>query len=154
MPTTKTGDEQLRWFVVRIDLPDGATGTGVLVAPGWVLTCAHVVEGCDVVSVVPDRDAAPDGTRAAVPPQVSAQVRERSEARDVSFESAFWPFPDLALLELDGWIDHVCAPLTSDKPVHGSEPHAWGFGRREEGVVSPGSAALFRYVGVDGDGYL
>jgi hypothetical protein len=64
----RTGDEQLRRFVVRIDLPDGATGTGVLVAPGWVLTCAHVVEGCDVVSVVPDRGAAPDGVHAAVPP--------------------------------------------------------------------------------------
>lgn len=127
-----TGDEQLRRFVVRIDLPDGATGTGVLVAPGWVLTCAHVVEGCDVVRVVPDRGAAPEGTHAAVPPWVDARVRECSDAPDVSAASAFWPFPDLALLELDGWTHHVCAPLTKDKPVRASEPHAWGLaaGRR------------------------
>ncbi|MGQ0717449.1 MAG: S1 family peptidase [Pseudonocardiales bacterium] len=150
----RTGDEQLRRFVVRIDLPDGATGTGVLVAPGWVLTCAHVVEGRDVVSVVPDRGAAPAGTQAAVPPWVSAQVRARSAAPDAFSASVFWPFPDLALLELDGWTDHVCAPLTKDTPVRGSEPHAWGFGRREHGVASPGSAASFHYVGEDGDGYL
>jgi len=89
-----------------------------------------------------------------VPPWVDARVRARSDAPDALSASAFWPFPDLALLELDGWTDHVCAPLTKDKPVRASEPHAWGFGRREEGVDAVGSAASFSYVGVDGDGYL
>ncbi|MGH3812952.1 MAG: trypsin-like serine protease [Pseudonocardiaceae bacterium] len=74
----RNGDEQLRRFVVRIDTPDGTTGTGVLVAPGWVLTCAHVVESWDAVRVVPDRGAAPDGAQAA-PPQ---WVRARSEVRE------------------------------------------------------------------------
>lgn len=150
----RTGDEQLRRFVVRIDTPDGATATGVLVAPGWVLTCAHVVGGCDAVRVVPDRDAAPDGAQAAVPQWVDALVRARSEAPDASSGTAFWPFPDLALLEVQGWSDHVCAPLTRDKPPRGSEPHAWGFGRRQPEVAAVGSAASFSYVGVDGDGYL
>ncbi|MGH3869709.1 MAG: trypsin-like peptidase domain-containing protein [Pseudonocardiaceae bacterium] len=153
-PQLRTGEEQLRRFVVRIDTPDGATATGVLVAPGWVLTCAHVVEGCDAVRVVPDRGAAPEGTQAAVPQQVDARVRARSEAPAASSTTAFWPFPDLALLELVGWADHVCAPLTRDRPEHGSEPLAWGFGRREQGVDPVGSAALFNYVGMDGDGYL
>ncbi|MGH3990966.1 MAG: S1 family peptidase, partial [Pseudonocardiaceae bacterium] len=147
-------DRQLRRFVVRIEAPDSAAtrGTGVLVAPGWLLTCAHVVEGLDVLRVVPDRGAAPD--LGAVPPSIAAQVRARSEARDASSASAFWPFPDLALLELDGWTDHVCAPLTVAEPVRASEPHAWGFGRREPGVRAVGSAASFRYVGEDGDGYV
>ncbi len=149
----RTGDEQLRRFVVRIDTSAGC-GTGVLVAPGWVLTCAHVVEGCDVVSVVPDRCAAPDGAQVAVPRRVQAWVRAYSDARDESSDSAFWPFPDLALLELEGWTDHVCAPLTRDKPERGCEPQAWGFGRREQGVAAVGSAASFTYVGLDGDGYL
>jgi hypothetical protein len=149
----RTGDEQLRRFVVRIDTPAGC-GTGVLVVPVWVLTCAHVVEGCDVVRLVPDRGAAPDGVHAVVPPWVGARIRARSDTRDVLSASAFWPFPDLALLELDGWTDHVCALLTKDKPVGASEPHAWGFGRREEGVAAVGSAVSFSYVGVDGDGYL
>jgi hypothetical protein len=104
--------------------------------------------------VVPDRGAAPDGVHAAVPPWVGARVLARSEARDAWSASAFWPFPDLALLELDGWTAHVCAPLTKDKPLHMSQPHAWGFGRREQGVAAVGSAASFSYVGVDGDGYL
>ncbi len=72
----------------------------------------------------------------------------------MSSATAFWPFPDLALLELQGWTHHVCAPLTRDKPLRGSEPHAWGFGRRQPGVAAVGSAASFSYVGVDGDGYL
>ncbi|MGH3754088.1 MAG: trypsin-like peptidase domain-containing protein [Pseudonocardiaceae bacterium] len=148
-----TEDEQLRRFVVRIDTRQGV-GTGVLVAPGWVLTCAHVVEGCDTARVVPDRSAAADGTAAPVPPWVDAEVRARSHAPDAASQTAFWPFPDLALLELPNWTDHVCAPLTKDRPQGGGEPHAWGFGRREQGVASPGSAASFTYVGTDGDGYL
>ncbi|MGH3996885.1 MAG: S1 family peptidase, partial [Pseudonocardiaceae bacterium] len=150
----RTGDEQLRRFVVRVDTPAGATGTGVLVAPGWVLTCAHVVEGCAAARVVPDQGAAPDGTQAVVPRWVNAQVRACSDIPDASSSTAFWPFPDLALLELEGWTGHVCAPLTREKPGRGDEPHAWGFGRREQGVPSVGSAASFTYVGTDGDGYL
>lgn len=44
VPVLRDGDEQLRRFVVRIETLAGC-GTGVLIAPGWVLTCAHVVEG-------------------------------------------------------------------------------------------------------------
>jgi hypothetical protein len=129
---TEVADRQLRRFVVRIGTPDGAAtqGSGVLIAPGWALTCAHVVAGLDAVRVVPDRGAALDG---AAPEWVEAQVGARSETSDPASASAFWPFPDLALLELDRWTDHVCAPLTKDKPVGASEPHAWGFGRRRRG---------------------
>ncbi|MGH4024200.1 MAG: trypsin-like peptidase domain-containing protein [Pseudonocardiaceae bacterium] len=155
---TEVADQQLRRFVVRIESPDGAArrGTGVLVAPGWVLTCAHVVEGLDAARVVPDRGAGPDGAgpAGAVPTWVSAHVRALSEPRVASSLSAFWPFPDLALLEVDGWTGHLCAPLTIEEPGRASEPHAWGFGRREDGVPPVGSAASFSYVGLDGDGYL
>ncbi|HEX2300307.1 MAG TPA: trypsin-like peptidase domain-containing protein, partial [Pseudonocardiaceae bacterium] len=158
MLRTEVADQQLRRFVVRIESPDGVAsrGTGVLVAPGWVFTCAHVVEGLDAARVVPDRGAMPDGAvpngAGAVPPWVQAHVRARSDARVASSPSAFWPFPDLALLELDGWTGHLCAPLTTDEPIGASEPHAWGFGRREDGVAPVGSAASFSYVGMDGDG--
>ena len=147
-------DSQLRRFVVRIHAADaGATlGTGVLVAPGRVLTCAHVVEGHDEVRVLPDRGA---GVGGAEPPEyIQAVVRARSAARDPGQGSAFWPFPDLALLEFGGWTGHVCAPLVAEDPARTSEPHAWGFGQREDGVASPGVAASFTYVGSDGDGYL
>ena len=153
MPPTEVADRKLRRFVVRIGTPDGLAtrGTGVLIAPGWVLTCAHVVAGLDAVRVVPDRGAALDEV---APQWVEAQVGARSETPDTSSASAFWPFPDLALLNLGDWTDHVCAPLTREEPGRAGESHAWGFGRREEAVAAVGSAASFRYVGVDGDGYL
>jgi hypothetical protein len=151
---TEVDDRHLRRFVVRVETPDGVTrGSGVLVAPGWVLTCAHVVEGLESVRVVPDRGAAgaPGGSP---PPFVGALVRARSATPDGTSGSVFWRFPDLALLELEGWSEHVCAPLVAAEPARGSEPHAWGYGRREPGVAAVGSPASFSYVGVEGDGYL
>lgn len=43
---TEVDDTQLRRFVVQVQTADAhcPLGTGVLVAPGWALTCAHVVE--------------------------------------------------------------------------------------------------------------
>ena len=157
---TEIDDTQLRRFVVRVQTADGESplGTGVLVAPGWVLTCAHVVEGLNDVRLVPDRGAGIDDAGEppgnAPPAHVPAAVRARSTPRDPAQRTAFWPFPDLAVLELDGWTSHVCAPLVTAEPVRTSQPHAWGFGRREDDVTSPGGAASFTYVGTDGDGYL
>ena len=157
---TEIDDTQLRRFVVRVQTADGESplGTGVLVAPGWVLTCAHVVEGLNDVRLVPDRGAGIDDAGEppgnAPPAHVPAAVRARSTPRDPAQRTAFWPFPDLAVLEFDGWTSHVCAPLVTAEPVRTSQPHAWGFGRREDDVASPGGAASFTYVGTDGDGYL
>ena len=157
---TEIDDTQLRRFVVRVQTADGEIplGTGVLVAPGWALTCAHVVEGLDEVRLIPDRgagiDDAGEPSEAAPPAHVPAVVRARSAPRDPAGRTAFWPFPDLAVLEFGGWTGHVCAPLVTAEPVRTSQPHAWGFGRREDGVASPGGAASFTYVGSDGDGYL
>ncbi|MBK6888254.1 MAG: hypothetical protein IPH03_18625 [Tetrasphaera sp.] len=43
MPGLTVNDQVFRRFVVRVRRADGGSGSGVLVAPGWVLTCAHVV---------------------------------------------------------------------------------------------------------------
>ena len=124
-----------------------------MVAPGRVLTCAHVVEDLGTVRVVPDRGASVEAG-GVVPDVVEATVVARSPKRDESSGSVFWPFPDLALVEWDGWNAHVCAPLVGEDPVQTAQLHAWGFARREDAVTPVGSPASFVYVGVDGDGYL
>jgi len=150
---TEVQDGQLRRFVVRIDEPGNnvTRGSGVLVAPGWVLSCAHVVEGLDRVSVVPDRGAVAE---CDAPLAVTGWVRARSDTRPDVSETAFWPFPDLAAIELEDWSDHLFAPLVLAEPLRTVEPHAWGFGRREAGVAAVGSPASFVYVGLEGDGFL
>jgi hypothetical protein len=151
---TEVSDAHLRRFVVRIEEADGdvVRGSGVLVAPGWVLTCAHVVEGLEGVRIVPDRLAAVQA--ASSPGDLAGWVRARSGERPEWSQTAFWPFPDLALIELDGWTDHAFAPLAMAEPRRGGEAHAWGFGAREPGVAAVGSPASFVYVGLEGDGFL
>lgn len=161
---TEIDDTQLRRFVVRVQTADGEIplGTGVLVAPGWALTCAHVVEGLEEVRLVPDRGAGIDDAGGAAenapPAHVPAVVRARSAPRDPAGRTAFWPFPDLAVLELSGWAGHVCAPLVTAEPVRTSQPHAWGFGRARgqrylagrRGVVHLRRVGRRRLSGLDG----
>ena len=154
MAAVQVADRYLRRFVVRVQEATGRSlGSGVLVAPGWVLTCAHVVEGLEALRVVPDRGAGLE-TDHTVPQSVDATVVARSPARDQSSDSAFWPFPDLALVKLSDWSAHVCAPLVGQEPVQEAQPHAWGFARREDDVPAVGSPASFVFVGVEDEGYL
>ena len=147
----------LRSFVVRVRSVDGRTlGSGVLVAPGWALTCAHVVHGVDDVLVqgVGLPDPIPGG-----PPGETARVVLRSSPPPRT--GGLWPFPDLAVLAFDpGPVPHPVAPLESalgdargglltDDRVAG-----WGFPRREQGVDPPGSPATFVVEGVEGDGFV
>ena len=150
----EVADRHLRRFVVQVESADGEKllGSGVLVAPGIALTCAHVVAGRAEVRLIPDRRAsiAPEETP---PESLSATVKAQSSARSGD-QSAFWPFPDLAVLSWADWSDHVVAPLSSAEPRRTTEPHAWGFATREHGVRAVGSPSSFRYVGEDGDGFL
>lgn len=79
--------------VVRLVGPQGE-GTGFFIAPGWILTCAHVVE---------ERK----GVSARNPIRASFQGSE-VEARVIRFLSS--PYPDLALLEADV-PGHPCVSL-------------------------------------------
>jgi hypothetical protein len=99
--------QELRRYIVRVDNEDGQPeGTGFFVAPGWVLSCAHVVKAAERVIVVPARGATP----------IPATVAARSVAR-VAGPSVFWPFPDLALIRLDGALDHPCVLLDARTPL-------------------------------------
>ena len=146
---TRVESREFRRHVVRVDRADGsrALGTGFFVAPGWVLTCAHVVYDkrtgtqLDDVTVVPDvlLDAG----------SVPAAVVARSPS---GRGTELWPFPDLALLRLDGWSAHPCVWLHPADPIEAC--HAWGFACRGDEISPAGSPASFRFEGVEGDGYL
>ncbi|MFC5033540.1 MULTISPECIES: tetratricopeptide repeat protein [Streptomyces] len=141
---TRVESRELRRCVVRIDTVDQLLcGTGFFVAPGWVLTCAHVVKDQAAVSVVTDAGIS------AHPVQGTVVARSAPKGA-----GALWPFPDLALIRLDAALDHPCVLLEADDPLGEQECQTWGYPPREYGLDPPGSPATFRFEGVEGDGYL
>jgi tetratricopeptide (TPR) repeat protein len=136
----------LRRHVVRVEEPDGKKilGTGFFVAPGWVLTCAHVVKEHETVAL------SPGGIGVSFP----AVVAGRSAAPPPGWASGIWPFPDLALLKYSsaqGSFPSVL--LDTCEPDGGRDCYTWGFPRREDVVDPVGSAVSVGYQGIDGDGY-
>lgn len=96
--------------VVRIECDGEFGGSGFFVAPGEVLTCAHVLaEGKPIA--VGQHDWESEATLiAAVPPLAQAS------------EPGSFPFPDLALLRLsDAPASHPCAGLSDEMPAAGAE---------------------------------
>jgi S1-C subfamily serine protease len=75
---------ELARHVVRIDTSDGGIrGSGFFVAPGWVLTCAHVVERLQDVVLVPSAGGEPLG----------ALVMARSSEPPPGWKSSLWKAP-------------------------------------------------------------
>lgn len=96
-------------------------GSGFFIAPGWVLTCAHVVgEGGAAVRLVGREvgitfsvaggpgEAAGTGTVAG---RVECVLPERLEERRPA-PRALWDLPDLALVRVLAPISHACVWLT------------------------------------------
>ncbi|MCW3840027.1 tetratricopeptide repeat protein [Micromonospora yasonensis] len=154
-PASGTGvaSLQLRRHVVRVDGVAGELlGSGFFIAPGWVVTAAHVVfdqgRGTfrELVGVTP---AAGDVGDVAVQAEVVA-------CSDPPDGTTLWPFPDLALLRLHDtqpWVDrHPCVWAAKGEPL-GDDCHAYGFPPRERNAPSYGAPARFTFEGVDGDGF-
>lgn len=101
---------------VGVSVP-GETGTGFFVAPGWVLTCAHVVR---------------NGRLGGIPARVRWQgEQESAEYAEVLPEppadgQGRYPYPDLALLRVP-FRGHPCAYLSADAPVPGDPAYSWGY---------------------------
>ena len=98
-----------RQCVVRIS--DGAgtlLGTGFFVAPGQVITCAHVVHGAAAIQVSWQGQLASAAVTGAVPPL------------DTVADPGAYPLPDLALLSLrnetQDW-NHPCVRLMTGHPA-------------------------------------
>ncbi|MFF7977170.1 trypsin-like peptidase domain-containing protein [Streptomyces sp. NPDC007905] len=99
-------------------LVEGATdGTGFFVAPGFVVSCAHVA---GVEAGLPARVRWNDQSYEAVVLAASADAPERS--------SALYAFPDLAVVKLlDPPEGHPCVWLDMARPLQGTELTAVGF---------------------------
>jgi tetratricopeptide (TPR) repeat protein len=142
---SRVDSTELARYVVRIDTSDGKPrGSGFFVAPGWVLTCAHVVEGLQDVVLVPAIGGQPLG----------GTVAARSQDPPARWKSSLWPFPDLALVSFASGPNQACVLLDVGPPGQDRDCLAWGYARRESTVDPVGSPAALRYVGAEGDGYL
>lgn len=112
----------LHQCTVRLELPQ-SLGTGFFVAPGRILTCAHVVEAC--------RDR---------PEQI--RIRHAEHDRVVlAVEALPTPYPDLALLHID-LDDHPCVYLDTHVDS-GQQLYAYGYTRHSPG----GEAVTVEYEG-------
>lgn len=114
--------ELLYKCVVRLIVPNGQ-GTGFFVAPGSILTCAHVVD-----------EAKNDASRIIV-----RYRNEKFKVESIKFLNK--PYPDLALLRID--LDkHPCVYLDSQiKPS--DKLYAYGFTSQYPG----GDSAIVEYEG-------
>lgn len=156
MPTIDS--RQLRRYIVRIDRADRtaadgtvALGTGFFVAPGWVLTAAHVVYD-PAAAVELDRVAMRPADSVVGETPVTAEVAARSSPPTTA--GGLWPFPDMAVLRLDGALDHPCVLLEGVDPAGDADCHAWGYAQRDYEADPVGEPAMFGFEGVDRDGFL
>ena len=109
--------ELLRSCVVRISAA-GETGSGVLVAPGKILTCAHVVQpamanGADRVEVV-HQDRKFGG-------RIIDLTRSSSDP--------IYAYPDLAIVQADELSEHPCAWICDTKLGEKAPLTAYGHDR-------------------------
>jgi Trypsin-like peptidase domain/Effector-associated domain 2 len=117
----------------------GFRGNGFLVAPGLLVTCAHVVAGAEGRLTVHH-----DG-RERTFPRRAARLRPPSRAGHPDH-----PFPDLAVVQVAGWADHPCAPLAAQDPAAGAEVAAWGFSPHTPEPGAGRSSLLLRVAGPAG----
>ncbi len=92
-------------------------GSGFFIAPGWVLTCAHVVgEGGAAVRLTGREvgitfSSGGNGATGTVTGRVECVLPERLEERRPG-RRALWDLPDLALVRVLAPVSHACVWLT------------------------------------------
>jgi len=127
------------WYA--FDIERAFSGTGYFVAPGQVLTCAHVTV---FRNVAVDRvELLWSGLRA--PATVVARYPDLEAG---SARTAFWPYPDVALLALDDdtFDGHPCVLLDRDEPSEWPTDRLFAYGHtkgeHDADAISETSATL------------
>ncbi|WP_346619577.1 tetratricopeptide repeat protein [Blastococcus montanus] len=125
---------------VRINTAEDFAGSGVLVAPGQVLTCAHVLaaaaqEGAAISVVYGGRTWA-------------AQLRAMQPAPPTGGTlPSPYGWPDLAWLDVPGLTDHPWAELDTATPGRGEELVGYGFSEAFQAGVPAGQWGSYRVDG-------
>jgi hypothetical protein len=129
-----------------VSVSDGVSaGSGCFVAPGLLLTCAHVVPGGKGTAVTVEW-----GGR-----HYPATVRYASPAPHRS--QRLWPFPDLAVVELvDGPPDHPCVWLDARRPLLRTRLYLTGHAQQYRDGPARNSAVVSYHgpYGPDGSAFL
>ena len=137
---TTIRDDLLPRCTVRIDWRDQPSGTGFYVAPGRVVTCAHVIQ--------------PDGPQAPVVPG-DLRICDSTGARwAVEEVPEVWSDedPDLAILKVATGTSHPCVLLDSQVAA-GIALHSYGFPMdpdTRELLDEAGSPTTFEAEGLQG----
>lgn len=136
-------DALVRPSLVRIAAPDAGYdphgdpywGTGYFIAPGWVLTCAHVVAkgGSAVWRSEPALGITWAGGRTT-----GRVVLAKPRPATPETEPASWSFPDLALVRVEGAEDAVCVRLSERPPATPTaiRLYGWSYRTGEPAVLS------------------
>jgi hypothetical protein len=132
----------LRRCVLQVHAGEEFVGTAFFVAPGEVLTCAHVTHGADEITVAWDGGSSAATMVTALPP---------IDVGDPA--AAFYPFPDVALLQLTSPPEgHPCIRLDTAEPAAGRQPdllHLRGFTKGERAPDEMGQSPVgLKYEGV------
>ncbi|MFE2850409.1 trypsin-like peptidase domain-containing protein [Streptomyces lavendulae] len=110
-------------------------GSGFLVAPGLVVTAAHVIRGTSgpAAQVIVEHAS---GSH----PVAGEDIRAEPNAGD---GSRFYPYPDLAALSVAGWRDHPVAALAAGEAEPGTKVTALGYSTHTPSPgVQPDTLAL------------
>nr|MBX2863875.1 trypsin-like peptidase domain-containing protein [Leptolyngbyaceae cyanobacterium MAG.088] len=133
--TTPRIDELLQQCTVKLSVPEnGQVGTGFFIAPGYILTCEHVVRRATTATVGYQNN---DDYGTATVEQVFAES-------------------DIALLRFEPPEALPCVLLSADGPMVGDQVSTFGYPYRydDDGMPWKGIPALLTMEGTTGDGYL
>jgi Trypsin-like peptidase domain len=141
-------EDLLRGCTVRVT-SGPRSGAGFFVAPGKVLTCVHVIRDCAALAVPRERLAVRwerDGQPALETERCRPVAVLADKGRPIPALEC--PYPDIAVLEVDGLDGHPCVGIDLEWPSQ--EDGFQVFGYPEEGHAVQLTPARLTYRGIHG----
>ena len=118
---------------VRISVPNGGFGTGFFIAPGWIVTCAHVVEGGSRMVDILWKDIR------------NNEVKEKVLTAEVKL--VFSESSDIAFLKLTTDDKHPCVYIDSQHPQIDDSLYIFGYPAGYSEDYSAGDSISVKYEG-------